>query len=65
MKLSKKGKFWTITSNHQAENGFVPRDDYKAIFYARYSSDMNHFGIQSCRAGIFTSTRPAKKTEFV
>lgn len=65
MKLSKKGKFWTIKSNHQAENGFVPRDDYKAIFYARYSSDMNHFGIQSCRAGIFTSTRPAKKTEFV
>ena len=65
MKLSKKGKYWTIKSNHQAENGFVPKDDYKAIFYARYSSDMNHFGIQSCRAGVFTSTQPAKKTEFV
>jgi len=65
MKLKKNGKYWTIKSNHQAENGFIPKDDYKAIFYARYSSDMNHFGIKSCRAGIFTSTRPAKKTKFV
>lgn len=65
MTLSKKGKHWVIKSKHQAENGYIPRDDYKAIFYARYSSDMNHFGIVSCRVGIFTSTRPAKKTEFV
>ena len=65
MKLAKKGKYYVIKSNHSAENGYVPTDDYKAIFYARYSSDMNHFGITSMRVGVFTSTRPAKKTPFV
>ena len=65
MKLIKKGKLYIIKSNHSAQHGFIPRDDYKCILYARYSSDMNHFGIKSCRAGVFTSTRPAKKTEFI
>tara|TARA_B100000902_G_C27154362_1_gene835367 strand:- start:72 stop:1064 length:993 start_codon:yes stop_codon:yes gene_type:complete len=65
MKIFKKRGRYMIKSNHSAQHGFIPKDDYKCIFYARYSSDMNHFGIKSCRAGVFTSTRPAKKTEFV
>ena len=65
MKLVKSRDRYIIKSNHSAQHGFIPRDDYKCIFYARYSSDMNHFGIKSCRAGVFTSTRPAKKTVFV
>lgn len=65
MKIIKRKDRYIIKSNHSAQHGFIPRDDYKCILYARYSSDMNHFGITSCRAGVFTSTRPAKKTEFV
>ena len=65
MKIIKRKDSYIIKSNHSALHGFIPRDDYKCILYARYSSDMNHFGIKSCRAGVFTSTRPAKKTEFV
>ena len=65
MYLVKKGKVYMIKSKHSAQNGFIPTDDYKAILYARYSSDMNHFGIKSMRVGVFTSTRPSKKTPFI
>lgn len=62
MKLKKKGKYYMIKSAHSAENGFIPKDDYRCILYARYTQNMHHFGIRDCRTGIFASTFPTKNT---
>lgn len=62
MKLKKKGKFYVIKSAHSAENGFIPKDDYRCILYARYTQNMHHFGIRDCRTGVFASTFPTKNT---
>ena len=53
MKLVKKGKYWSIVSNHYANNGTIPTGDYAAIYHARYYGGSKNRGLKDARLGVF------------
>ena len=67
MKIKKRGKYYYIQSRHQDNNGAIPKGDYKAIFYARYTGDRgaNAGGVTvgTARVGVFAIAIKKKNVE--
>ena len=53
MELVKKGKYYTIKSVHFDSNGSIPKEGYTAVYYARFTSDMDSLGVKNSRIGVF------------
>jgi hypothetical protein len=67
MKIKKRGRNYIIQSKHQDNNGALPKGDYKAIFYARYTGDRgaNAGGVTvgTARVGVFAIAIKKKNVE--
>jgi len=67
MKIKKRGRNFYIQSKHQDNNGALPKGDYKAIFYARYTGDRgaNAGGVTvgTARVGVFAIAIKKKNVE--
>jgi len=67
MKIKKRGRNYIIQSKHQDNNGALPKGDYKAIFYARYTGDRgaNAGGVTvgTARVGVFAIAIKKKNIE--
>lgn len=69
MTLEKRGNAFEIKSMHKLRNGEMPKGDYEAYYYARYTADMNPTiqGIKfsKTRFGIFPKMNLSGTTEYI
>lgn len=57
IKIVKKGTYYVLESLHKGNNGDIPDGDYKAIYFARYTSDrparVANESLGTARVGVF------------